>query len=84
MANSSKSSAFGRGCYRSKKKFVESCLIEGDSFKLIFSNFSVDFVCIKDSSFLKCIALAMAFYSGLASFQSVIEPTPFIVLVGDE
>ena len=26
----------------------------------------------------------MAFYSGLASFQSVLEPTPFIVLVGDE
>ena len=30
------------------------------------------------------IALAMAVYSGLASFWSVIEPTPFIVIVGDE
>ena len=30
------------------------------------------------------IAPAMAVYSGLASFRSVIEPTPFIVIVGDE
>ena len=29
-------------------------------------------------------APAMAVYSGLASFRSVIEPTPFIVIVGDE
>ena len=44
----------------------------------------MDFICIKNSFFSKCIAPVMAVYSGLASFRSVIEPTPFIVLIGDE
>ena len=44
----------------------------------------MDFVCIKDSSFSKCIAPIMAVYSDLASFRSVIEATPFIVLIGNE
>ena len=44
----------------------------------------MDVICIKDSFLSKCIAPVMVVYLGLASFWSVIDPTPFIVLVGDE
>ena len=44
----------------------------------------VNFICIKDSFLSKCIAPVIAVYLGLASFWSVIDLTPFIVLVGNE